>query len=223
MNTTYSTTSTMTENKESFQARIRPYFSPSDQLDVKLAYCLAKFGHRAQLRKELFEGKPTRYFEHVRRVSIVLMDEMKIYDRDMIIAALLHDSLEDTHDLTPELLEHCFGTEVVTMVKLLSKIPKEGYLDRLQHCHNWKALAIKACDRLDNLRSLMVPGNTIEFQKKQVAETKEKYFPVFDQLLVLTPPPYISSVSVVRDEIRRLIERYSTIIELQETNKEETA
>jgi (p)ppGpp synthase/HD superfamily hydrolase len=211
--------STMTENKETFQARIRPFFSPSQQLDVKLAYCLAKFGHRAQLRKELFEGKPTRYFEHVRRVALVVMDDMKIFDRDMIIAALLHDSLEDTHDLTPELLEHCFGNDVVTMVKLLSKIPKEGYLDRLRHCRHWRTLAIKACDRLDNLRSLMVPGTTVEFQKRQIGETKEKYFPIFDQMLNLTPPEYISSVSVVRDEIRRLIERYSTIIELQEAPK----
>ena len=204
------------ENKESFQNRIRPYFSPSDQLDIKLAYCLAKFGHRAQLRKEMVEGKPTRYFEHVRRVSIVLMDEMKIMDRDMIIAALLHDSLEDTHDLTAELLEHCFGADTVTMVKLLSKIPKEGYIERLKNCHNWKVLAIKACDRLDNLRSLMVPGNTVEFQKKQIQETREKYFPIFDFLMAITPAEYISNVSVVRDEIRRLIERYSTIIELQE-------
>ena len=204
------------ENKETFQARVRPYLSPSDQLDVKLAYCLAKFAHRAQVRKELFEGKPTRYFEHVRRVSIVLMDEMMIFDKDMIIAALLHDSLEDTQDLTAELLEHSFGTDVVTMVKLLSKIPKEGYIERLHNCHNWKVLAIKACDRLDNLRSLMVPGNTIEFQKKQVIETKEKYFPILDLLLTVTPPNYINNISVVRDEIRRLIERYSTIIEIQE-------
>src|SRR5574339_1101763 len=101
------------ENKVTFQARVQPYFSPSDQLDVKLAYCLAKFGHRAQVRKELIAGKPTRYFEHVRRVAIILMDEMKIIDRDMIIAALLHDSLEDCEDLTPELLEHSFGPEVV--------------------------------------------------------------------------------------------------------------
>lgn len=204
------------ENKESFQNRIKPYFSPSEQLDIKLAYCLAKFGHRAQLRKELVEGKPTRYFEHVRRVALVLMDEMKIMDRDMIIAAILHDSLEDTHDLSAELLEHCFGNNTITMIKLLSKIPKEGYNERLVNCLNWKVLAIKACDRLDNLRSLMVPGNTIEFQKKQIKETREKYFPIFDLMLTLTPPEYIPKVSVVRDEIRRLIERYSTIIEIQE-------
>lgn len=204
------------ENKETFQARIRPYFSPSNQLDVKLAYCLAKFGHRAQIRKELIEGKPTRYFEHVRRVAIVLMDEMKIMDRDMIIAALLHDSVEDCADLSPELLEHSFGNEVVSMVKILSKVPKEGYMDRLYNCKNWKALAIKACDRLDNLRSLMIPGTGLEFQKKQIKETKEKYFPLFDQLLQLCPAVYVANISVVRDEIRRLIERYSTIIELQE-------
>jgi guanosine-3',5'-bis(diphosphate) 3'-pyrophosphohydrolase len=206
------------ENKVTFQARIQPYFSPSDQLDVKLAYCLAKFGHRAQVRKELLEGKPTRYFEHVRRVAIILMDEMKIMDRDMIIAALLHDSLEDCADLTPELLEHSFGTEVVSIVKILSKVPKEGYMDRLSNCKNWQALAIKACDRLDNLRSLMIPGNTIEFQKKQIKETKEKYFPLFDQLLNLCPPVYVSNITPIRDEIRRLIERFSTIIELQEGN-----
>ncbi len=205
------------ENKETFQARIQPYLSPSDQLDVKLAYTLAKFGHRAQTRKELTkDGKPTRYFEHVRRVALVLMDEMKIMDKDMIIAAILHDSIEDTKDLTPELLEHCFGTNVVSMIKLLSKVPKEGYIDRLSNCHNWQVLAIKACDRLDNLRSLMVPGTAPEFQKKQVAETKEKYFPVFDLMMTLAPSDYVSNLSPIRDEIRRLIERYSTIIELRE-------
>lgn len=206
----------MIENKETFQARIRPYFSPSDQLDVKLAYCLAKFGHRAQTRKELTNGQPTRYFEHVRRVAIVLMDEMKIIDRDMIIAALLHDSVEDTQDLTPELLEHSFGNDVITMVKLLSKVPKEGYLERLSNCKSWKTLAIKACDRLDNLRSLMIPGTTLEFQKRQIKETKEKYFPIFDQLVLMAPTEYVPNITVVRDEIRRLVERYSTIIELQE-------
>ncbi len=204
------------ENKETFQARLRPYFSPSDQLDIKLAYCLAKFGHRAQTRKEMVDGKPTRYFEHVRKVAIVLMDELKIMDRDMIITALLHDSLEDCADLTPELLEHSFGGDVVAMVKMLSKVPKEGYIDRLNNCHNWKVLVIKACDRVDNLRSLMVPGTSLEFQKKQIKETKEKYFSIFDKMVNITPIAHQPNVSILRDEIRRLIERYSTIIELQE-------
>lgn len=208
------------ENKETFHARVQPYFSPSDQLDVKLAYCLAKFGHRAQLRKELTEGKPTRYFEHVRRVALVLMDEMKIMDCNMIIAALLHDSVEDTHDLTPELLEHCFGNEVTSLVRLLSKVPQEGYITRLSECKNWKAITIKACDRLDNLRSLMSPGTTLEFQKKQIKETKEKYFPVFDQLIQMSPTEHTQNIIKVRDEIRRLVERYNTIIEIKESQNQ---
>lgn len=210
------------ENKETFQARLRPYFSPSDQLDVKLAYCLAKFGHRAQTRKELTEGKPTRYFEHVRRVALVLMDELKIMDRDMIITALLHDSLEDCADLTPELLEHSFGTNVVSMVKMLSKVPKEGYIDRLNNCHNWKVLVLKACDRLDNLRSLMVPGTTLEFQKKQLKETREKYFPIFDKMVSIAPSEYHSVVLAVRDEIRKLVESYSFFIQFSEEDSKRT-
>lgn len=204
------------ENKEKFQFRIRPFLSPSDQLDVKLAYTLAKFGHRAQLRKELIDGKPIRYFEHVRRVAIILMDEMKIMDRDMIIAALLHDSLEDTEDLTAELLEHSFGSNVAMMVTVLSKIPKEGYHERLKNCQNWKVLALKMCDRLDNLRSLMVAGVSLEFQKKQIQETKEHYFPLFDQLIQLCPPNYRANLISVRDEIRAIVTKCSTIIELRE-------
>lgn len=209
------------ENKETFQARLKPFFSPSDQMNIKLAYCLAKFGHRAQVRKEVVEGKHTRYFEHVRRVAIVLMDDMRIMDKEMICAALLHDAVEDTDDITPELIEHAFGSSVAAMVNILSKVPKEGYHDRLNTCKNWKVLALKACDRLDNLRSLMVPGTTLDFQKKQIQETKSQYFPLFDQLLEICPPMYIDSISKVINEIRRLIERYSTIIELQQEGKTE--
>lgn len=204
------------ENKETFQVRIRPFFSPSDQLDIKLAYTLAKFGHRAQLRKELVDGKPVRYFEHVRRVSIILMDELKIMDRDMIIAALLHDSLEDTEDLTAALIEHTFGSRVATMVTLLSKIPKEGYLDRLKNCNLWEVLVLKMCDKTDNLRSLMVPGVSPDFQKKQVLEAKEHYFALFDQLLQICPAPYLSNITMLRDELRAIVAKCEAVIELRE-------
>ena len=204
------------ENKHTFQARIKPSFSPSIQMNIKLAYVLAKFGHRSQTRKELVDGRPMRYFEHVRRVALIVMDELKIMDSSMIIGALLHDSLEDTQDITAELIEYTFGEEVIELVALLSKIPKEGYHERLFTCNKWKALALKLCDRLDNLRSLMVPGTTLEFQKKQIKETKEIYYPLFDKLLKICPEKNINNILPLRDEVRRLIERYSTIIELQE-------
>lgn len=210
------TSVTNMENKETFRKRLEPCFSPSDQRDIHLAYILAKFGHRAQTRKELVDGKPMRYFEHPRRVAIILMDEVKLMNKNMIIGALLHDSLEDTEDVNAELLEHSFGTDVTSFVTVLSKVPKEGYHDRLNNCWDWEILVLKACDRLDNLRSLMIPGTSVEFQKKQLKETKEIYFPLFDRMVEIFPRKDKSGVIFLRDEIRRLVEKYSTIIEIKE-------
>ena len=207
------------ENKESFRNRLLPHFSPSDQLDIQLAYCLAKFGHRAQTRKEIVNGQAVRYFEHVRRVALVLMDEVKIMDKNMIISALLHDAIEDTDDLTPELIEHSFGNEVVSMIKLLSKVPKEGYLERLFACENWKVLMLKGCDKLDNQRSLMIPGTSLDFQKKQIAETHDHYFKLFDHLLEIVPVSYRQNAWHLRDEIRRITERNTVLFEINTNQK----
>ena len=59
----------------------------------------------------------------------------------------------------------------------------------------WRPYFIKACDRLDNLRSL--GQSPVEFRKKQVTETRDKYFRLFDRMVHLTPEDY-------RDGIRRL-------------------
>lgn len=204
------------ENKESFRKRLEPVFSPSDQRDIHLAYILSKFGHRAQTRKETVNDKPMRYFEHPRRVAIILMDEVKLMDKEMIISALLHDSLEDTDDITAELLEHSFGSNVTSFVTILSKVPKEGYHERLNNCWDWQVLVLKACDRLDNLRSLMVPGTSVEFQKRQLKETKEVYFPLFDRMVEIFPRKDKSGAIFLRDEVRRLVERYTVTLEIAE-------
>lgn len=145
------------------------------------AYYLAKFGHRFQHRKEKDEsGKELRYFEHVRRVAIVLMDRAQCYDPDLICTALLHDALEDTQDLTAPILERFFGPAVPRRVRLLSKVPKDGYLDRLKSADR-ETILVKACDRLDNLLSL--GQTTAEFQEKQLKETRVKYLPLFMRVL----------------------------------------
>ena len=69
-------------------------------------------------------GKPLRYFEHPRRTALLLMDEMGIMDVELVIAALLHDGIEGTRDLTPEMIEHAWGREVCRIVMLLSKQPR---------------------------------------------------------------------------------------------------
>lgn len=176
------------ENKETFFKRLEPFFAPSVLLDIKLAYIMAKHGHRDQFRKELDPtGAKVRYFEHVRRVALVLFDEGKCTRPEMIIACLLHDGIEDTRDLTAEMIEHTFGADVCSIVKILSKAPKEGYIERLHVCKDWRPLLIKACDRLDNLRSLSGPTISSEFKERQIKETREKYVPIFHKMLDYVP------------------------------------
>ena len=167
------------ENKEAFFARLEPRLAPSDLARVRGAYYLAKYGHRAQVRKELDEdGSPLRYFEHVRRVALILMDEGGCFDSDMIIAALLHDALEDTVDIDGLVIEQFFGPEVARRVRILTKEPKEDYVKRLWTADG-ETVLLKLCDRLDNLRSL--PGCDEAFQAKIVKETRELYVPLFEQ------------------------------------------
>ena len=203
----------MIENRESFFARLEPFFVPSVLLDVQLAYTLAKFGHRSQVRKEADDdGTPVRYFEHVRRVAIILIDEARIVRPELVIGALLHDGIEDTRDLTPAMIEHCFGADVAGIVKTLSKAPKEGYLERFYMSDDWRPYLIKACDRLDNLRSLS--QSPPAFQAKQVAETRDKYYDLFDRLVTLVPTSDKPRAQHLRDEIRKVTERQAALLEV---------
>ena len=191
----------MIENHETFFERIKPFFAPSIVRKIDLAYILAKYAHRAQTRKEVDEhGDPVRYFEHVRRATLIGIDFAKIVRFDTVCASVLHDTFEDTR-LAPELIEDCFGADVCGIVKVLSKVPKDGYLERFQMCTDWRPYFVKACDRLDNLRSLNQAG--VEFRIKQVTETRDKYFRLFDRMVTLSPDDYRDGASRVRDEVIR--------------------
>ncbi len=199
------------ENKRRFFSRIKPFFAPSTLSDIRVAYMLAKFGHRAQVRKTKdSKGKPIRYFEHVRGVALILIDEVKIIDAEMIIEALLHDSLEDTEDITSEIIEHLFGTKVTTGVQTLSKIPKRGYHKRLMLCADWQVIFIKGCDRLYNNRTLTQTSES--FRRRQIAETRKYYYPLFDRMIELTPVEYRPRAMWLRDEIRRVTEEQDVLL-----------
>jgi guanosine-3',5'-bis(diphosphate) 3'-pyrophosphohydrolase len=192
------------EDREKFFNRIA-FLPEADLMRIQLAYTLSKYAHRAQVRKEPGpDGKPLRYFEHVRRVALVLIDELKIARPELIITALLHDGIEDTRDLTPDMIEFHFGGDVGTLVKLLSKVPKEGYAERLFHFGDWRATVIKACDRLDNLRSLGTASR--EFRAKQVNETRRVYYAIFNRMVEITPPEHAKAASYLRDEIMKATE-----------------
>ena len=192
----------MTENRASFQDRLRPIVPPGQMLDIDLAYTLSKYIHRAQVRMELDgEGNPLRYFEHPRRVALVLMDTVKVTDPIILCAALLHDTVEDSEELSPAAIERYWGADVASLVQLLSKVPKEGYLERLDKHGDWRSLLIKACDRLDNLRSLDPADVTGEFRQRQLKETKEHYIPLFQKLLTMIPKQYEVGAKEVVSEI----------------------
>jgi len=48
-------------------------------------------------------------------------------------------------------------------------------------------------------------GSTVEFRRKQVAETRDKYYRLFDRMVTLTPEEY-------RDGVRRLREHVSQAV-----------
>lgn len=168
-----------TENRESFLNRLRPVLAPSELLKVEIAYALAKHAHRHQERKELDSfGRPIRYFEHLRGTALIAVDELGISDPEIVVACLMHDVIEDTHDVSAAMLEYMFGAHVAQIVTLLTKTEenKAGYFDRLSKHADVKTLIVKGCDRLHNMRSMK--DCDAAFVEKQIQETEEHVIPL---------------------------------------------
>jgi hypothetical protein len=55
----------------------------------------------------------------------------------------------------------------------------------------------------------MLPDVSREFQIRQVIETKEKYYPIFDQMVKIAPAHYSQKSILIRDNIVKLTEEYS--------------
>ena len=68
--------------------------------------------HRGQLRKE---AESTAYINHPLQVARILAEEGGVSDPEIIAAALLHDTIEDTETTESELAAH-FGVRVASMV-----------------------------------------------------------------------------------------------------------
>ncbi len=72
--------------------------------------------HRDQRRKDA-EASP--YINHPIAVATVLAVESGVMDEELLIAAILHDTVEDTRTTFAELQE-CFGTSVASLVRELT-------------------------------------------------------------------------------------------------------
>ncbi len=163
--------------------RLQDKVDPVELHKVISAYELAEHVHQFQVRSD---GSP--YFYHSTRVAKILIDELQIYDADVIAAALLHDVLEDSEVLTPAVLEYNFGPYVAYIVDVLTKDlelqkvdpeqVEQEHLQQLQHASE-DCLIIRLAARLDNFRSLQY--NLKRNPIKYIQETSERYIPLAER------------------------------------------
>ncbi|XP_014245433.1 guanosine-3',5'-bis(diphosphate) 3'-pyrophosphohydrolase MESH1 isoform X2 [Cimex lectularius] len=112
--------------------------------------------HKNQRR---LDKEKTPYINHPIGVANILCEEGGISDPDVIMAAILHDTVEDT-DTTFEEIEQHFGHHVRSIVKEVTddkSLPKQRRKDlQIEHAKgsSYEAKLVKLADKLYNLRDL---------------------------------------------------------------------
>lgn len=112
-----------TENRETFFRRIERFFPTLDPRykAIERAYNDAKTAFHEKYR----EGGE-RYFEHIRAVALILIDHLRVKNHTLIIAALLHDIVEDCPEWTIPRVSIEYGEEVALLVEWLTKPDHDG-------------------------------------------------------------------------------------------------
>jgi len=164
--------------------RIRSYAADADLGLVRKAHEFSAKAHKGQLRRS---GEP--YLQHPIAVAGVLTS-LKA-DVVAIVAALLHDTLEDTV-AKPDELEREFGKDVVHLVDGVTKIGKitfRSYEEKqaenfrkmvLSMADDIRVVLIKLADRLHNMRTLEHLSGA---KRQEIAqETLEIYAPLANRL-----------------------------------------
>ncbi|MCU7937253.1 MAG: HD domain-containing protein [Candidatus Thiodiazotropha sp. (ex Dulcina madagascariensis)] len=138
------------------------------QLMRTLAFAARK--HRDQRRKDI-EASP--YINHPITLADILVNEGGVTDRETLIAALLHDTIEDT-DTTAEEIASEFGLVIAGLVMEVSDDGSLSKLERkeLQIRHapdlSHKARLVKLADKIANLRDIdQSPPADWSLQRKQ--------------------------------------------------------
>lgn len=174
-----------TENHAAFLRRFKLKITPADLEKLDFAYDLAKYGHRVQQRES---GE--RYFEHLRAVALIIVDELGIMDAEIVSASLLHDMIEDNFLLNPKRLRMIFGERVMELVTVLTKPEMKGFVSRKARNEFYffqqiiaggsAAVIIKLVDRLHNLRTL--DACSLAKQRRKLVETKTYCLPLLDRI-----------------------------------------
>lgn len=160
------------------------YLEPDQVKEVYRAYLFGAEAHEGQHR---LSGEP--YIYHPLAVARILA-EMRM-DYNTIIAALLHDVIEDT-DTARESLAISFSEEVATLVDGVTKLTQVKFGSKaeaqaenfrkmiLAMAKDIRIILIKLADRLHNMRTL---GIMRPDKKRRIArETLEIYAPIANRL-----------------------------------------
>jgi len=164
--------------------KLSDYLTPAELKKVKEAYRFSDEMHLGQVRKS---GEP--YISHPIAVAEICA-EWKL-DAQAIMAALLHDVIEDQDVKKDELIER-FGAQVANMVDGLSKLEKIEFQSQIEaQAENFRkmllamasdvrVILIKLADRLHNMRTMgvMVPAK----RRRISIETMEVYVPIAHRL-----------------------------------------
>lgn len=187
------------------------YHPGSDESEVVRAYQTADYLHRAQNRKS---GE--QYITHPIAVAGLLADLGMT--ASTLIAALLHDTVEDTeYDL--EHLRSDFGDEIAGLVDGVTKLDKLKYGQAsasetvrkmvVAMARDIRVLVIKLVDRQHNMRTLSFLS--LEKQEQKARETLEIYAPLAHRLGMnsvkweLEDLAFASLYPKMSDEIARLV------------------
>lgn len=160
------------------------YLSAEYMADVDRAFVLADKAHAPQKRAS---GEP--YIIHPIAVATIIA-QMHL-DKESIIAALLHDTVEDT-GVTPEDIKNEFGSVVEDLVNGVTKLDKLRFHDYkeaqvenfrkmiLAMTRDIRVILIKLADRTHNMRTL---GSLRPDKRKRIAkETLEIFAPIANRL-----------------------------------------
>ncbi len=138
--------------------RVRKYNPHTNEDLLNRAYVYAMKAHGLQKRAS---GDP--YFSHPLEVAAILT-ELRVDDAT-IVAAVLHDTIEDTASTRDE-IDHLFGAEIGSLVDGLTKLKKLDLVSkRAEQAENFRklllaisadvrVLLVKLADRLHNMRTL---------------------------------------------------------------------
>lgn len=163
----------------------RDHFTTNQQEKVLEALRFSAKHHRGVYRKD----GHTPYFMHLLEVVNIIL-EKKIFDFKIFVAAILHDTVEDTEVSLRE-VGKLFGSAVRNIVDLMTKHPnfirKTLYWWSMRvepdlNCR-WRVIVIKFADRIHNLMTLdALP----DWKKAEKLSETEREFPSLYKTLAST-------------------------------------